>query len=102
MPAGLEKLGSGPYGSNAVAGVLQALKDGRGIKVDRSEAIPGDIWMDSDGNKHIGVVYEVNSNGASQILSNSSSKAKFSWLGTVESVQAYYPSNGSQFWRVTS
>lgn len=94
-------MGAGTYGSDAVAGVVQAIKAGRGVQVSRSQAVTGDIWTDNQNNKHIGIVWEADNNGAKTILSNSSSKASFSWVGSVESVQGYYGGT-SNFYRVTS
>lgn len=103
LPAGLNKLGAGTYGSVAVSGVLQALRDGRGVKIARSQATPGDIWADApQGNLHIGIVWEADGSGAKTILSNSSSKAKFSWIGSVASVNRYYGGGEGQYYRVTS
>ena len=100
LPAGLEKFGAGPYGSNAVKGVVNAILAGRGAKVDRSQAVIGDVWTDGNSTAHIGIVWEVGTNGAKTILSNSSSKARFSWVGSVESMERFYGS-GSSFFRVT-
>lgn len=102
LPAGLQKLGSGPYGSNAVRYVIQALSQGRGVKIDRKSAQPGDIWCDHIADLHIGIVYGSNEGGAYKILSNSSSKASFSWLDTVEAYVRWYPSPNFQYWRVVS
>ena len=100
LPAGLEKLGSGPYGSNAVAGVLAALKAGRGQKVPKDQVVPGDIWADWRGNQHIGIFVAA---GGTRVLSNSSSRAKFQWEGSIESVSRYYGGKiGDNFYRVTS
>lgn len=101
LPAGIPKLGAGPYGSNAVSGVIQALKQGRGVQISRSSAIVGDIWCDWRNELHIGIVFEADSSGAKTILSNSSSRAAFKWVGSVESMERYYENNASQFWRVT-
>ena len=101
MPAGLQKLGAGTYGSNAVKEVVREIKQGRGVQIPREQAIPGDIWTDSFDNRHIGIVWEGTNAGATKILSNSSSKAAFSWVGTVEGMGRYY-GGGSNFYRVTS
>ena len=101
VPAGLTKLGEGTYGSESVAGILQALQEGRGVAVERSQASPGDLWFDGTGNLHIGVVQTVDESGASQILSNSATQASFSWIASVEELEQLV-GGSSQFWRVTS
>lgn len=100
LPAGLQKLGDGPFGSNAVAGVLAALAAGRGRKVPIEEIVPGDIWADAAGCKHIGIF--IAPKGA-RVLSNSSSNRAFMWEDSLEGMSRFYKSGiGSNFWRVLS
>jgi hypothetical protein len=60
---------------NYVPSVEEALIAGKGYRIPLSQAKPGDIII-SKGQAHIGVCM---ANGCSNVLSNSSSKAKFSW-----------------------
>lgn len=71
--AGIQKLGGNTL---AVNGIEAALQGGRGEQVtNREEAKAGDIALIPG--KHIGICLN---NGCSQIKSNSSSKARFSWI----------------------
>lgn len=100
LPAGLNKLGDGPYGSNAVAGIIAAINAGRGVKVPKDQVVPGDIWCDWRGNQHVGIFVTA---GGTRVLSNSSSKASFVWEDSIEGVSKYYGGKiGDNFFRVTS
>jgi hypothetical protein len=60
--------------------ILKAdLKAGRGIEISQAEAKPGDITLVDNGNytQHIGICM---SNGCTQVLSNSSSNASFTYF----------------------
>ena len=76
--AGIAPLGGGPpYGSLAVAGVENALRNGRGVSVSEAEAQPGDLnIIDMGGKRHIGICLNA---GCTRVISNSSSRASFSW-----------------------
>ncbi len=90
------KAGIQPMGDTAVAEVEAALNSGRGQPVvPLNTAQPGDIWLVPG--EHIGVVIAP---GAAVILSNSSSKAKFNWKGSLEEMDRYYH-GGSKIYRVT-
>lgn len=100
--AGLAKIGSNPL---YVPSALDALSGGRGIKIDKASVQAGDIVI-SRGLQHIGIAIS-----ATQVKSNSSSKAKWVWVSDLEFGGTYanssaeyggksYPS--SQFWRLTS
>lgn len=101
IPAGLAPLGSGStVGSLAVAGILGALEGGRGFKVPLDQVLPGDIWADARGNKHIGIF---TTERGTRVLSNSSSAASFSWETSLQSISNYYGGGiGDNFYRVTS
>lgn len=71
--AGIQKLGGNTL---AVNGIEAALQGGRGEQItNRSGAKAGDIALIPG--KHIGICLN---NGCTQIKSNSSSKARFSWI----------------------
>lgn len=80
LPAGIENIGTwkDPNYDNVTVGVadmVKAIDGGRGHRVTREEAIPGDIFV-WPAFKHVGIVMEP---GATMVRSNSSSKARFSW-----------------------
>lgn len=60
-----------------------------GYKIAQAEARPGDIalWDGAGGKQHIGIVM---ANGGASILSNSSSKATFTWTAPSGSYEPYY------------
>jgi hypothetical protein len=95
-PAGIKKIGDNP---DYVPSTHAALKAGRGRKVSRAEAIPGDIWV-APNEGHIGVCTTA---GCTKVLSNSSIKACFCWLGDIASVNSNYGSSTGEFlYRVLS
>lgn len=93
--AGLKPIGSNP---NYVPSVVEALDGGRGKKVDASQAVSGDIWISYDM-AHIGIC---TSAGCATVLSNSSSKASFSWEDSRASVDASYRGPTQAIYRVIS
>lgn len=92
-PSGLKKIGSNP---DYVPSMEDDLKGNRGQLVTREQAVPGDIWIAPD-QAHVGIVMDA---GAKTILSNSSSKAAFSWEADIESVNAYYSGGSERLYRV--
>jgi len=95
IPNGLKPISSNP---NYVPTVEAALKSGRGQLVSRAEAIPGDIWV-APNTAHIGICTE---QGCTSVLSNSSSKAKFTWLDKIDSVNRYYGGGAERIYRLTN
>ncbi len=93
----LKKAGVAPIGSNTnyVPSVLDALKGGRGRPITKAEVLPGDIVIASNIG-HIGIAM---SNGAGQVLSNSSSRRAFRWMSG-PNFDGYYGSGSSTFYRV--
>lgn len=91
--AGIKTIGSNP---NLVASVESALQGGRGQAVERSQAQPGDIAVMP--NKHIGICMTT---GCTSILSNSSSKATFTWEASIGSYDSYYRTT-TKLYRVTN
>ena len=77
----------------AKAAMLQA-----GYKITQAEAKPGDValWDGSGAKQHIGIVM---ANGGASILSNSSSKATFTWTDTYSSYANYYGA-ATEFYRM--
>jgi hypothetical protein len=94
-PAGLKPLGSN---TNYVPSVVEALDGGRGKKVDPSQAVPGDIWISYDM-AHIGICMTA---GCTRVLSNSSSKAAFSWEDARGQVDSYYGGPTQAIYRVVN
>lgn len=90
LPAGLQNIGNIRGQDNVTVGVVEmvkALEGGRGQRVQRSQAIPGDIWV-SPGQRHIGIYV-----GNNKVLSNSSSRASFAWEDDIEDVNRFYGSS---------
>ncbi len=96
IPAGLKAIGDNP---NYVPSMETALKGGRGQLIPRGQAIPGDIWI-APNTAHVGICTEA---GCTKVLSNSSSKAKVTWLGSISSVNRFYGSeSGERIYRVVN
>lgn len=70
--AGIPTLGENP---NLVTSLVEALQGGRGHLVSKAEALGGDLVI-AYGEDHIGVGLD---DGCKRVLSNSSSRASFSW-----------------------
>ncbi|HEY1097990.1 MAG TPA: NlpC/P60 family protein, partial [Myxococcota bacterium] len=84
--AGLHKIGSNP---NGVASVESALKNGKGTRVDNSQAKPGDIVIWPAPQSHIGIYM-----GNGKVANNSSSKASFSNMSNLPAGARVYRVNG--------
>jgi hypothetical protein len=83
----LKKATGKTIGANTdyVPSVEAALQSGEGVQVGRSKAVAGDIVI--AGNQgHIGICQNA---GCSRVLSNSSSKARFSWESDTDFGGAY-------------
>lgn len=93
--AGIKTIGSNP---NLVFSVRDALEAGRGQQISRSQAGPGDLVLalGAGSRQHIGICQN---NGCTQVLSNSSSKASFSWKSNTD-FGGYY-GVPSKIYRVT-
>lgn len=73
--------------SNYVPSVVRDIEGGKGTPVEpRSQAQPGDIAI-MGNNQHIGIVLD---SGGSNIISNSSSKASFSWETDWDGYDSWY------------
>lgn len=85
----LPRAGIATIGNDAVDAVKAALEAGRGqLITPRNSAQPGDIViMGAAAKAHIGIYM-----GNGKTLSNSSSKASFSWEDTFEAFEARYGS----------
>ncbi|MEO1744308.1 MAG: hypothetical protein AAFR99_21210, partial [Cyanobacteria bacterium J06629_9] len=70
--AGIQPIGSNP---NYVPSVEADLRGGRGTQIGQSQAAPGDIVIASNVG-HIGICLN---QGCTQVRSNSSSRAQFTW-----------------------
>ncbi|MBW4636213.1 MAG: hypothetical protein KME30_31340 [Iphinoe sp. HA4291-MV1] len=89
----LKNAGIEPLDHISVLEAKAALDNGRGTPVDASNAKPGDIVLvDINGQHHIGFCQN---NGCSQTISNSSSKASFSFKGNGNFSYKGSPYNGS-------
>jgi len=73
---------------DSVPGMEVSLKGGRGTQINQSSAGPGDIVIEAGGG-HVGICQNV---GCTQVISNSSSKASFSWVSGPDFAPSY--SNG--------
>jgi|GEM_PF-1664238 len=95
--AGIAQIGSSP---DSVDSVEAALTGGRGqLVTPRSATQQGDIVIMGKGSHaHIGVCVAA---GGEKILSNSSSKAAFSWVANLQTYDRYYdPSHPCRIYRV--
>jgi len=92
-PAGLKKVGSN---WQYCPSMIEDLQKGRGKKVSRAEAQPGDIWF-APNEAHVGICLTT---GCSEVLSNSSSAAKFKWRGSLDSMNRYYSGGTEKLYRV--
>jgi hypothetical protein len=80
-----------------VASMEQGLQGGRGTRLTQSEAQAGDIVIEA-GASHVGICLN---SGCTQVLSNSSSNASFSWSSGPDFSPSY--SNGiGRFYRVNN
>jgi hypothetical protein len=93
IPAGLKAVGDNP---DYCPSMTEALQKGRGRKVSRAEAQPGDIWF-APNEAHVGVCLTA---GCSEVLSNSSSRANFRWRGSLDSMNSYYGGGSDNLYRV--
>ncbi|HUX35406.1 MAG TPA: hypothetical protein VMV71_00025, partial [Candidatus Paceibacterota bacterium] len=81
----LTNAGVAPLDSTSVQSMENALVSGRGTLVDQSAAVAGDIVIQAqDG--HVGICMN---NGCTQVISNSSSKASFSWISDTSFAPSY-------------
>lgn len=80
--AGIPALGANP---NYVPSLLEALQNGRGKLVNRSEAKAGDLVI-AYGEAHIGIGLD---DGCRTVLSNSSSRGRFRWRSDTD-FDGYY------------
>jgi hypothetical protein len=78
-----------------VPSVEAALESGEGIQVGRSKAVAGDIVI-AGSQAHIGICQN---SGCTRVLSNSSSRAKFSWESDTD-FGGFYGSEPSRIYRV--
>lgn len=79
------RIGSNP---NYVPSVEAALRNGAGANVNASSSHAGDVIVfDGSGGQHIGFCMN---DGCTQVVSNSSSTARFRWVDSRNSYDAYY------------
>lgn len=81
----LASAGIAPIDSSSVQSMENALASGRGTLVNQSAAAAGDIVIQAqDG--HVGICLNT---GCTQVLSNSSSRARFSWISGTDFAPTY-------------
>lgn len=81
--AGIATIGKNP---NLVSSVEEALQGGRGQLVSpRTAGGQGDVVV--MGTAHIGICLN---EGCSEVISNSSSKASFTWVASIQTYDSYY------------
>jgi lysozyme family protein len=93
------KAGIAPIGKNQnlVSSVEEALKESRGQLISpRTAGGPGDVVV--MGTAHIGICLN---EGCSQVISNSSSKASFTWVASIQAYDSYYKTS-SRVYRVVN
>jgi len=89
--------GVAPLDSTSVQSLENSLTSGRGTLVDQSSAKAGDVVVQAqDG--HVGICLN---DGCSQVLSNSSSNASFSWISNTSFTPSYSGGPG-RIYRVNS
>jgi hypothetical protein len=89
--------GVAPLDSTSVQSLENSLTSGRGTLVDQSSAKAGDVVVQAqDG--HVGICLN---DGCSQVLSNSSSNASFSWISNT-SFSPSYSGGPGRIYRVNS
>lgn len=93
----LVKAGHKPLGANTdyVPSVEADLQGGRGELIGRKWAKPGDVVI-AGSQAHIGLCMN---QGCTQVLSNSSSRAKFSWRSGTD-FDGYYGGSASRIYRL--
>lgn len=86
----LRNAGYSAIGGNAVSGMESALRGGRGTLVSQAQATCGDIVIEA-GDSHVGICMN---DGCTSVISNSSSKATFSWISSIDFRPSYNGGNG--------
>ena len=86
----LQAAGVAPVDGNSVAAMENVLRNGRGDLVNQSSAMPGDVVIQA-GDSHVGICQNV---GCTQVISNSSSKASFSWVSGPDFSPSYSGGTG--------
>ena len=81
----LDSTGLPPLDTNSVQSMEEALEAGRGALVVPSQAVAGDIVIQAqDG--HVGICMN---DGCTQVISNSSSNASFTWVSNTSFSPSY-------------
>jgi hypothetical protein len=94
----IRNAGYQPVNGNAVRSMESALQSGRGEQIDKSEAVAGDLVIQTgSGGNHVGICLN---SGCSSVLSNSSSRASFSWTSNFNFSPSY--SGQSRAYRLTN
>ena len=94
----LRSAGLANIDADAVASMESSLRGGRGQQVAQSAAVCGDIIVDkSSTTSHVGICLN---NGCRTAISNSSSRASFSWISGSDFSTP--PNNDARFYRVTN
>lgn len=88
----LSKAGVGSLDGASVSGMESALQSGRGVAVAQSAANCGDIVVEGS-DSHVGICLN---SGCTQVISNSSSHASFTWI----SGPTFAPSYGTSNFRI--
>lgn len=88
-----------PWNNSLAVKAAKSSLQGVAVKVPVSQSIPGDIilWDGPGGKQHIGIVL---ANGATDVISNSSSNASFTWRANHTSVAPYYGGAPSEVYRL--
>ena len=84
-------------GNLSVRSMESGLQAGRGTLINQASTVQGDIVIEA-GTAHVGVCLN---NGCSQVISNSSSKASFSWVSGPDFRDSYKQGVG-RFYRVNN
>lgn len=84
----LRNAGVSTIDGDTVVSMESVLQSGRGTPIDQSAAQPGDLVIEA-GAGHVGICLN---SGCSQVISNSSSRARFDWISSTSFSPSY--SNG--------
>lgn len=85
----LRNAGVSTIDGDSVQAMENTLQNGRGTRIDQAVALPGDVVIEA-GAGHVGICLNA---GCSRVISNSSSKASFSWTSGPDFAPSY--SNGT-------
>jgi hypothetical protein len=94
----LKMAGVAPMGGLSVVNMEAELRKGRGAHIPTSKAVPGDLVIVTGAGNHVGICLSA---GCTEVISNSSSNASFSWISGPNFTPSYRGLQG-RVYRVTN